>query len=193
MIALHEADAKFNENPIRGAQFYPNCVQLMVGGNGTVELPAGVSFPGAYSFDDPGVHHDVSSFPQSTSLSLYAFFCFCFLVLFYFYFLSSIFLNVVLNGRKYQVYCSTKTTTTVPCTTDYIIPGPTVWSGAWPETTDVEVGPTTGATRITAWSSWVQNGVETSGAFDGVSVKIEGSASYVPSWPTTYEAPQPTS
>lgn len=60
MIALHEADAKFTDNPIRGAQFYPNCVQLMVGGNGTVELPEGVSFPGAYSFDDPGVHHDVS-------------------------------------------------------------------------------------------------------------------------------------
>lgn len=59
LIALHEGDARFDENPIRGAQFYPNCVQLMVGGNGTVELPEGVSFPGAYSFDDPGVHHDV--------------------------------------------------------------------------------------------------------------------------------------
>jgi len=178
MIALHEADAKFNENPIRGAQFYPNCVQLMVGGNGTVELPQGVSFPGAYSFDDPGVHHDVSSFSSIH-----------FLLLFFHIFECS----SDPKGKIKQVYCSTKTTTTVPCTTEYIIPGPTVWSGAWPETTDVEVGPTTGATRITAWSSWVQNGVVTSGVYDGASVKIEGSASYVPSWPTTYEAPQPTS
>lgn len=59
LIALHEADARYDENPMRGAQFYPNCVQLMVGGNGTVDLPEGVSFPGAYSYDDPGVHHDV--------------------------------------------------------------------------------------------------------------------------------------
>jgi lytic cellulose monooxygenase (C1-hydroxylating) len=60
MLALHEGDASFLKNPIRGAQFYPNCVQLEVTGDGTVELPAGVSFPGAYSYDDPGVVYDVS-------------------------------------------------------------------------------------------------------------------------------------
>jgi lytic cellulose monooxygenase (C1-hydroxylating) len=59
MLALHEGDAIFTENPIRGAQFYPNCVQLEVKGDGVVELPKGVSFPGAYKYDDPGVHHDV--------------------------------------------------------------------------------------------------------------------------------------
>ncbi|SPN99234.1 uncharacterized protein DNG_02271 [Cephalotrichum gorgonifer] len=149
LIALHEADARFDQNPIRGAQFYPNCVQLMVGGNGTVELPEGVSFPGAYSFEDPGVHHDV--------------------------------------------YCSTKTTTTAPCPTEYVIPGPTVWSGAWEETTDVEVGPSSGPVKISAWETWIQGGVVTSGSYDGVSVKVSGTSSYVPSWPTTYEAPQPTS
>lgn len=67
LIALHEADARYDENPVRGAQFYPNCVQLMVGGNGTVVLPEGVSFPGAYSYDDPGVHHDVRPFPSPQS------------------------------------------------------------------------------------------------------------------------------
>ncbi len=45
MIGLHEGDAAYNVNPIRGAQFYPNCVQIEVVGNGTVSLPDGVSFP----------------------------------------------------------------------------------------------------------------------------------------------------
>ena len=44
---------------MRGAQFYPNCVQIEVVGNGTVELPSGVSFPGAYKYSDPGVVYDV--------------------------------------------------------------------------------------------------------------------------------------
>lgn len=60
MIGLHEADAVYDVNPMRGAQFYPNCVQIEVVGNGTVELPSGVSFPGAYKYSDPGVHYDVS-------------------------------------------------------------------------------------------------------------------------------------
>ena len=59
LIALHEGDAAYDKNPIRGAQFYPNCVQIEVTGDGTVELPAGVSFPGAYKVDDPGILHDV--------------------------------------------------------------------------------------------------------------------------------------
>lgn len=60
MIGLHEADASYQVNPLRGAQFYPNCVQIEVVGNGTVELPSGVSFPGAYKYSDPGVVYDVS-------------------------------------------------------------------------------------------------------------------------------------
>jgi cellulase len=59
MIGLHEGDVAYDVNPRRGAQFYPNCVQIEVVGNGTVELPAGVSFPGAYSYEDPGVVYDV--------------------------------------------------------------------------------------------------------------------------------------
>lgn len=59
LIGLHEGDASFEKNPIRGAQFYPYCVQLQITGNGTVELPAGVSFPGAYKYSDPGVVYDV--------------------------------------------------------------------------------------------------------------------------------------
>ena len=60
MIGLHEADVSYKKNPIRGAQFYPNCVQIEVQGDGDVELPEGVSFPGAYKWEDPGVVYDVS-------------------------------------------------------------------------------------------------------------------------------------
>ncbi len=60
MIALHEGDASYLKNSFRGAQFYPNCVQIEILGDGTVELPKGVSFPGAYDYSDPGVVFDVS-------------------------------------------------------------------------------------------------------------------------------------
>jgi len=60
MIAFHEGEVSYLKNPRRGAQFYPNCIQLEVEGDGTVELPKGVSFPGAYSYEDPGVVYDVN-------------------------------------------------------------------------------------------------------------------------------------
>jgi hypothetical protein len=66
MIAFHEGEVSYLKNPKRGAQFYPNCVQLEVEGDGTVQLPKGVSFPGAYSYDDPGVVYDVNSSPTSS-------------------------------------------------------------------------------------------------------------------------------
>lgn len=59
LIALHEGDVSYKANPRRGAQFYPDCVQIEVTGDGDVELPKGVSFPGAYSYQDPGVVHNV--------------------------------------------------------------------------------------------------------------------------------------
>lgn len=59
MIGLHEGDVSFAQNPRRGAQFYPDCVQIEVVGGGEVELPEGVGFPGAYSYEDPGVVHNV--------------------------------------------------------------------------------------------------------------------------------------
>jgi lytic cellulose monooxygenase (C1-hydroxylating) len=60
MVGLHEADADYRVNPVRGAQFYPNCIQLDIQGDGDVELPEGVGFPGAYKFGDPGIVYDVS-------------------------------------------------------------------------------------------------------------------------------------
>lgn len=61
MIAFHEGEVSYLKNPRRGTQFYPNCVQIEVVGDGTVELPKGVSFPGAYSYEDPGIVYDVNS------------------------------------------------------------------------------------------------------------------------------------
>lgn len=148
LIALHEGDAMFDVNPRRGAQFYPNCVQLEVVGDGAVELPKGVSFPGAYKFSDPGILHDV--------------------------------------------YCSTKTTSLkVPCTSTYQIPGPTVWSGAWPDTTWVDVGPRSGPATATPWSRWITNSVVTSATIVGGSAKVIGTSTYQAEWSTTYATPTP--
>ncbi|KAF2026802.1 hypothetical protein EK21DRAFT_73363 [Setomelanomma holmii] len=55
ILALHEG------NNIGGAQFYMECVHVTVGGSGTLQLPAGVSFPGAYKATDAGVHFDIYS------------------------------------------------------------------------------------------------------------------------------------
>ncbi|KAG8895257.1 hypothetical protein FRB99_000682 [Tulasnella sp. 403] len=38
-----------------GAQFYPNCVQLKVTGNGNLQLPTGIALPGAYDPYDPSI------------------------------------------------------------------------------------------------------------------------------------------
>merc|ERR1712098_677790 len=49
IIALHEAFSA------KGAQFYMECVQIEVTSSGSKTLPAGVSLPGAYSANDPGI------------------------------------------------------------------------------------------------------------------------------------------
>ncbi|KAF2690879.1 lytic polysaccharide monooxygenase [Lentithecium fluviatile CBS 122367] len=150
MIAFHEGEVSYKMNPRRGAQFYPNCVQIEVVGDGTVELPKGVSFPGAYSYDGPGV--------------------------------------------VYDVYCSTETkkTRTTPCTTTYPIPGPTVWSGAWAETTAVPLSPVTGGTTATPWSTWIVNSVVTSASYtDKKSITVVGSSTYKAGWSSTYQTPSP--
>jgi cellulase len=70
MIALHEGDVSYVTNPRRGAQFYPDCVQIEVTGEGSVELPSeGVDFPGAYSYEDPGVVHNVRPLPSPSPCS----------------------------------------------------------------------------------------------------------------------------
>jgi len=53
LIALHEGDQLY------GAQPYVGCAELTVGGSGTVDPPAKVAIPGAYSPTDPGIHFDI--------------------------------------------------------------------------------------------------------------------------------------
>ncbi|KAI4517493.1 glycoside hydrolase family 61 protein [Schizophyllum commune Loenen D] len=55
IVALHEADVAYSQNPIRGAQNYPSCTQITVTSNGSDALPAGVKFPGAYTDSTPGI------------------------------------------------------------------------------------------------------------------------------------------
>ncbi|TCD66356.1 hypothetical protein EIP91_001462 [Steccherinum ochraceum] len=50
IIALHLATS------MGGAEFYPSCTQVMIGGNGSGSPSPTVSFPGAYSDSDPGIY-----------------------------------------------------------------------------------------------------------------------------------------
>lgn len=54
-LLRHENLALHGASNIGGAQFYPVCVQLTVTGGGSLK-PSGLSFPGAYSATDPGIH-----------------------------------------------------------------------------------------------------------------------------------------
>ncbi|KAI0056896.1 hypothetical protein BV25DRAFT_1831790 [Artomyces pyxidatus] len=49
IIALHLA------NSLGGAEFYPSCTQVRIGGSGTGTPNATVLFPGAYNDNDPGI------------------------------------------------------------------------------------------------------------------------------------------
>jgi len=169
MIALHEGDVSYIANPRRGAQFYPDCVQIEVGGDGDVELPEdGVGFPGAYGYADEGVVHNVfTPFFSFTRFQI---------------------------ADEIKVYCSTETrpakTSTTPCVTDYIIPGPTVWSGAWPSTTSVSVGAPIGVTTHVPWSTWIVSSVVTSASFEDVKTQtVVGTSTYEASWSSVYAEP----
>ncbi|THH28726.1 hypothetical protein EUX98_g5466 [Antrodiella citrinella] len=50
IIALHLATS------VGGAEFYPSCTQVQIGGNGNGSPSPTVSFPGAYSDTDPGIY-----------------------------------------------------------------------------------------------------------------------------------------
>ncbi|KAG8832619.1 hypothetical protein FRC20_007863, partial [Serendipita sp. 405] len=54
-ILRHEILGLHVAGELNGAQFYPNCVQIKITGGGSVALPSGVAFPGAYQPTDPGI------------------------------------------------------------------------------------------------------------------------------------------
>ncbi|KDQ07093.1 glycoside hydrolase family 61 protein [Botryobasidium botryosum FD-172 SS1] len=66
LLTLHESDARYDENPIRGIQLYPSCVQVRVTSNGSNALPTGVSFPGAYAYTDYGIHFNLYNYPAAS-------------------------------------------------------------------------------------------------------------------------------
>nr|AWM99283.1 lytic polysaccharide monooxygenase 9 [Rhizophlyctis rosea] len=59
IIAHHESDANYLENPARGAQFYVACLSISVTNGGSTSLPSGVAFPGAYKATDKGIHYNL--------------------------------------------------------------------------------------------------------------------------------------
>ncbi|TFK74936.1 glycoside hydrolase family 61 protein [Pluteus cervinus] len=66
IVALHEADALYSQNPIRGAQLYMSCVQVTVTSDGPLTLPGGTSFPGSYTDTTPGIQFNVYKAPASS-------------------------------------------------------------------------------------------------------------------------------
>ncbi|KIY65590.1 lytic polysaccharide monooxygenase [Cylindrobasidium torrendii FP15055 ss-10] len=55
-LLRHENLALHGASNVGGAQFYPVCVQLTVTGGGSLAPSGGLSFPGSYDAEDPGIH-----------------------------------------------------------------------------------------------------------------------------------------
>ena len=62
IIALHLATS------LGGAEFYPSCTQLRVGGSGSGTPNQTVSFPGAYKDTDPGIFDANVSLSSCTTI-----------------------------------------------------------------------------------------------------------------------------
>lgn len=54
-LLRHEIIALQGAVSVGGAEFYPSCIQLLIGGSGSGVPSPTVSFPGAYSDTDPGI------------------------------------------------------------------------------------------------------------------------------------------
>ncbi|KAF9462925.1 glycoside hydrolase family 61 protein [Collybia nuda] len=59
LVTLHEADALYSQNPIRGVQLYMSCAQIKVTSSGSLQLPGGTSFPGSYTDSTPGIQWNI--------------------------------------------------------------------------------------------------------------------------------------
>ncbi|KAI9898144.1 hypothetical protein N3K66_006504 [Trichothecium roseum] len=55
IIAQHESDKSYAEDPNRGAQFYPSCVQVDVTGGGGAVPDQQFDFNTDYTYQDPGI------------------------------------------------------------------------------------------------------------------------------------------
>lgn len=59
IIAHHESESTFDQNPSRGAQFYPSCVQVEVSGSGSTVPDQKFDFNVGYTYSDPGIHFNL--------------------------------------------------------------------------------------------------------------------------------------
>jgi lytic cellulose monooxygenase (C1-hydroxylating) len=59
IIAHHESNQNFAENPARGAQFYPSCVQVEITSGGNAVPDQGFDFQTDYAYADPGITFDL--------------------------------------------------------------------------------------------------------------------------------------
>ncbi|KAJ4137980.1 hypothetical protein NW754_000384 [Fusarium falciforme] len=59
IIAHHESDATYDQNPARGAQFYPSCVQVEVTGSGSAVPDEAFDFNTGYKYTDKGIHFNL--------------------------------------------------------------------------------------------------------------------------------------
>lgn len=59
IIAGHEAESTFDQNPARGAQFYPSCIQLEVTSGGNAVPDQNFDFNKDYTYADPGIKFNV--------------------------------------------------------------------------------------------------------------------------------------
>ncbi|KAF7558549.1 hypothetical protein G7046_g5614 [Stylonectria norvegica] len=55
IIALHESNARYDQDPSRGAQFYPSCVQFEITGSGSTVPDQKFDFNTDYHYTDPGI------------------------------------------------------------------------------------------------------------------------------------------
>ncbi|KAI6779342.1 uncharacterized protein J7T54_000440 [Emericellopsis cladophorae] len=68
IIAHHESDTAFADNPARGAQFYPSCVQVEVTGDGDAVPDQGFDFNADYTYEDPGIVFNLYNFDGSYTI-----------------------------------------------------------------------------------------------------------------------------
>ena len=67
-VLRHEIIALHGASTTGGAQFYPNCVNLKVGGNGTLAVTGGVPATSFYKAGDPGIFLSISIMPSSYTI-----------------------------------------------------------------------------------------------------------------------------
>jgi len=71
ILALHEADSLYSQNPIRGVQIYISCTQISVQSTSSdaIVLPKGIAFPGAYTDSSPGIQFNIYTTDASTYIA----------------------------------------------------------------------------------------------------------------------------